>query len=574
MHPLLARQLRRRGIEPASAPEPWKSLLANVDATYEQADQDRNTIERSLSISSDEMRELYDGLQSASESQLAVERDRLRRSLAVFRATVEASPDGVLVVDEHRKVIAHNRRFAEMWRIPQEVIATGDDDAALASVLALLRDPEEFMRRVRELYDAPAASSDEEVVLLDGRHFARRSEPVRDVDGAILGRVWFFRDVTAERRQEAEMRDAHVFLDSIIENIPDMIFVKDAAHLRFVRLNVAGERLLGIDRNEMVGRSDRDFFPDEQAELFIARDREVLERGELVHVPAEPIDTRALGRRTLQTKKIPIRDGDGNARFLLGISRDITEEQAREVELRRAKERAERAARAKADFLANMSHELRTPLSAILGFGRVLSRGAFGELNERQREHLGYVMQASEHMLALINDLLDLRKLEENATALARERLSLRSVVVDAVSLVRPLLDEKRQTLDDAFDDLVVHVDRRALLQVLVNLLSNAVKYTPSEGHIAVRGARDAAAIVIEVVDDGPGLSREQRERLFTYFEQLGAKHALGMAGTGIGLALTRSLVHAMGGTIDVVSEVGRGSTFRVVLEAAPGSAR
>src|SRR5882724_1567157 len=175
----------------------------------------------------------------------------------------------------------------------------------------------------------------------------------------------------AEAASRAPARKAQAFLDAIIENIPAMIFVKDAETLAFQLINRAGEELLGLDRNQMLGKRDSDFFPPDEAAFFVAKDRKVLQDRVELDIPEEPIDTAA-GRRWLHTRKVPVLGDDGEPRYLLGISMDVTARKQAEAELRLAMDAAEAASRAKSEFLANMSHELRTPLNAILGFAELL----------------------------------------------------------------------------------------------------------------------------------------------------------------------------------------------------------
>ncbi len=347
-----------------------------------------------------------------------------------------------------------------------------------------------------------------------------------------------------------------------------MVFVKDAQDLRFVRLNRAGEQLLGVSRDALIGRNDHDLFPAHQADAFVETDRAVLAQRDVVTIREEELQT-ASGPRQLRTRKIPICDSTNRPLYLLGISEDITEERARSAELYLARDRAQTATRAKSDFLLNMSHELRTPLNAILGFARVVRRSARERLTEDELAHVGDIVTAGEHMLQLINDLLDLRSLE--AQALEVGPVELLPPLAEAVRMVQAIARERSQELVlDA--DAVLPVclgERRAIVQILVNLLTNAVKFTPDAGRIELRARGEAGMIRLQVIDTGVGIAPEDQARLFHYFEQLGAKHMHRMKGSGVGLALTRALVEKMGGAISVDSTLGKGTTFEVRLPVA-----
>jgi PAS domain S-box-containing protein len=565
-HRTLARQLGRLGLAEDRPPnaEQWAAFLGRVSATYTEADQDRYTMERSLEISSSEMQRLYQDLVRSSQTELAIERDKLQQSVATLHATLEASLDGVLVIDQHRKVVDFNQRFLDIWHLTEEQTRGADQLAMMQHASTFMDDPEAFKRGVLTLYGSPTSSSHQELQLNDGRILERFSAPVLLPAGTALGRVWFFRDVTMRRRTEEEVRQMSRFLDSIVENIPDMVFVKDAAALRFVRYNRAGEELVGVDRAELLGKTDFELFPAEQAEFFVAKDREVLRQGTLLDIAEEPITTRHKGERILHTKKIPILDEGGVPQYLLGIARDITDEKRAERELREAKEAAEKASRTKSGFLSNMSHEMRTPLNSIIGFARVLDGQRFGPLGDQQREYVQYILRAGQHMLNLVNDLLDLRRLEEDRDALASTRLALGQLVHEALHLVKAVADEKGHTVAVEFPPALPDAlaDKRAVVQILVNLLSNAIKFTPASGRIVVRASAELDQLNIAVEDSGVGIRPEDQPKLFTYFEQLGAKHDHSMKGSGIGLALTRALVEKLGGAIRVSSAVGVGSTF------------
>ena len=227
------------------------------------------------------------------------------------------------------------------------------------------------------------------------------------------------------------LRGSEKFLQSIIENIPDMVFVKDAAELRFVRFNNAGAELIGYPAEEMIGKNDWDLFPASEAEFFIAKDREVLAGGAMVDIPAEPIDTRFNGRRVLHTKKIPILGEDGEPEYLLGISEDITEriESARAIEDARLE--AEEANRAKTDFLSRMSHELRTPLNAVLGFAQLLEMDL---TDESELESVRHILSAGSHLLDLINDVLDISRIDSGALSVSLDSVPVASATFTPAS--------------------------------------------------------------------------------------------------------------------------------------------
>jgi PAS domain S-box-containing protein len=379
------------------------------------------------------------------------------------------------------------------------------------------------------------------------------------------------RDVTERRRAEEELRSSERFLDSVLENLPNMVFVKDAQELRFVRFNRAGEELLGCSRGELMGKSDHDLFPKQQADFFIQRDREVLASGEVVDIPEEPIDTVEKGSRILHTRKIAIRDERGEPRFLLGVSEDITDRRLAERAAEAAQAEAERANRAKNEFLSRMSHELRTPLNAVIGFGQLLE---LDDLDPRQREGVEQILKAGRHLLGLINEVLDISRIESGTMFMSLEPVHLGSVLADALSLIRPLADEAdvRLTADPAeLADLHVLADQQRLKQVLINLLSNAVKYNVRGGEISVRCQElPGGHVELAVADTGRGMTADQLERLFDPFDRLGAERT-DVEGAGLGLALSRRLTEAMEGTITAESEPGTGTTMRVELDGVDG---
>jgi PAS domain S-box-containing protein len=373
-----------------------------------------------------------------------------------------------------------------------------------------------------------------------------------------------------------ELSAANKFLDSMIENIPNMIFVKEARDLRFIRLNRAGEDLLGFPSDELIGKNDYDFFPADQAERFISADRKTLRNRNLVDIPEETIQTNKKGARILHTKKIPILDTAGEPAFLLGISEDITEAKKTQEALLQAQEEAERANRVKSQFLASMSHELRTPLNAILGFSELLSDDTIGRFDEAtRRRFLDQIHSSGEHLLQLINDILDLSKVEAGQMELQLQPVELGSLVDEARATVEPLAQSKAIVLNgEPGPELHLIADAAKVKQMLLNLLSNAIKFTPNGGRIQIRWRQIDSWAEIAVSDTGIGIAAEDLDRLFTEFQQLDAGPARQQGGTGLGLALTRRFAELHGGQVRVESVLGKGSTFTLRLPLEPTALR
>jgi signal transduction histidine kinase len=262
------------------------------------------------------------------------------------------------------------------------------------------------------------------------------------------------------------------------------------------------------------------------------------------------------------------------------MARDVTEEKAQEEIRRRSQVLEEQnrsiqeANRLKSEFLANMSHELRTPLNAVIGFSEILIDEKTGAINPAQREYLNDIWTSGKHLLQLINDVLDLAKVEAGKMELNPQTFSVKAAIAEGCAIIKAAALKKNIALhiEAPPEDLVATLDPLRFKQVLYNLLSNAVKFTPDNGVVTLTVSRDDdQQIRLQVQDTGIGIKKEDLPRLFHEFEQLDSGLDRREQGTGLGLALTRKFVELQHGSITVESEFGKGSTFMVVLPAVTG---
>jgi len=251
------------------------------------------------------------------------------------------------------------------------------------------------------------------------------------------------------------------------------------------------------------------------------------------------------------------------------VTNEIRKRRRVEAALIHAKEEAERASKFKDRFLSTMSHELRTPLNAVMGFSDLLADKRYGELNERQQRYVSHINTGGRHLLKLINDILDLSKIEAGRLEISSEDLSVETVFGEVVSALRPLAEKKAQTLSPSAEPgLAVHADAMRFKQVLMNLVGNAIKFTPAGGRIELEAHQVQQEVQVKVRDNGPGIPREEQKRIFEAFYRL-RKSGEGVEGSGLGLAITDSLVKLQGGSLGLESEPGHGSCFHFSLPLA-----
>ena len=387
--------------------------------------------------------------------------------------------------------------------------------------------------------------------------------------GAVLGglrdiadqmrREFLARTEVEEARRESEERYRFV-----AESASDGIITIDQ-NRRILFANRAAEKIFGLNITDMVGKPFSTLIPERVREDHDAALQQYLDTV-VTSNPDYALQIQGIGKGHREIA-LEISFGEyvkNNEHIFTGVVRDVTERKQLEHVLKRAKEDAERANRAKSEFLSRMSHELRTPLNAILGFAQLLE---MDELDAEQTESVDQILKAGRHLLSLVDEVLDIARIEAGRMSLSLEPIHVGEIAGEAWELVKHRADQSGITLENggATDcDVRVTADRQRLKQVILNLLSNAVKYNDENGTVTVacgRGMTGPNRLRIEVSDTGRGIAEDALNRLFQPFERLGAE-STGIEGTGIGLAVSRGLVEAMDGEIGVESTVGEGSTF------------
>jgi len=352
------------------------------------------------------------------------------------------------------------------------------------------------------------------------------------------------------------------FVLQVVNSVQSPVFVKDE-QLRFVLTNDAFCTLVGRPNDSLLGLTDHDIVPREQAVFFQEIDRKVLSTG--APYETEEMLTSADGAEYwLFTRKSMVKVASGE-RYLVGIISDITQRKRMEKDLLAAKVKAEDANRAKSMFLANMSHELRTPLNAVIGFAEIIKNELLGAINEpRYREYAADIHSSGNHLLRVINDILDMTKVEAGTYQLREDVCDVAKVVGDAIASVRNLAIQHELTVRvEVPDDIpFLFADERCLRQMLVNFLSNAIKFTPKGGDVAASARVDTnGAIAIAIVDTGIGMAPDDIPQALAPFQQLDGSHGRKHEGTGLGLSLTKAMLDLHEGTLQVDSKVGAGTT-------------
>ena len=467
----------------------------------------------------------------------------------LLHTLMENTPDHIYFKDKESRFIRINRSLADRFSLknPAEAVRKTDFD---------------FFTREH----AQQAYQDEQTVITSGKPIEGKQEketwpneqdtwvsttkvPIRDRDGRIKGTCGISRDITEYYRAQQAVRDSEEKWRSLVESAPDIISTMDLdCRVTFVNRLPSN---LALTPQDVIGKSIFDFLAEEHHERLRDACTRVIETGEVA-----TYEVRGQMSGSWYASCLGAIKSEGQMVGFVMTSTDITE-------MQQAKETAEYASRAKSDFLANMSHELRTPLNAIIGFAEILRDELVGSINAEQRECVNDIHISGQHLLEMINDILDLSKIEAGKMALQLEKFSLVEAVEEVNAILTALAVKKHLNLTLRYNqDCRIEADRIKFKQIFYNLLSNAVKFTPEGGNVSTELEVNETEVCARVTDTGIGIAQADQAKLFAPFTQIDTSKSRRYGGTGLGLALTQRLIALHGGEISVRSEEGKGSKF------------
>ncbi|MBT4888508.1 MAG: PAS domain S-box protein [Rhodospirillales bacterium] len=486
---------------------------------------------------------------------------------ARLNAILDGISDGVIFVDINRRIVAANKGMEKTFGYTFYDLA-----GKTTSMLYESEDEYERQGRIRFNLSAKEKTTPYEVSYRhkNGEVFVCETlgATIKGADGEIQGYIGVMRDITERKQVDIQLKSQITFLQTLIDTIPNPIFYKGADGT-YLGCNEPFGQFIGKSKEEIIGRTVFEITSKELADKYNKADQDLFNIGgtQTYECPVQFGDGSI--HEVIFNKAVYL-DGDGTSSGIVGIILDITDRKRVEEQLVAAKEEAERANKIKSEFLASMSHELRTPMNAVLGFAQLMQHDPRNSLTPNQSDYIGHIIEGGNHLLELVNEILDLAKIEADHLSLTLEDVNSNDAVSDAVMMTATLGEKRKIVIDDQFSGRAptfLQTDKVRFKQCLLNLLSNAVKYNNDGGIVTVDGEQTNDGFLrISITDEGCGIPKKDYPRMFQMFHRLDGDPTITKEGTGIGLTVTKMLIERMAGRIGFNSEVDVGSTFWIEL--------
>jgi PAS domain S-box-containing protein len=483
-----------------------------------------------------------------------------------FRELVDAAPDGIVVCDNTGTILLVNVQAERMFDYPRSELI-GQKIESLIPERYRPRHPQHVQGYVMSPRARPMGSG----LSLSGR---RRDgtefpveislSPITSSHGMVVSAA--IRDVSDRKAIEAEARRSNAYLISAVDSIQDAFVLYDEDD-RVVLVNSRFRQLAGTaTKGAIVGKRFGDLLDDLLAGGLFDTSNSSAAQLRKQWLDYHQVPAGALELTTATGNVLRVVERTTAERGTVSLLMDVTEDHQRADELQRAHQRAEAASAAKSEFLASMSHELRTPLNAVLGFAQLLHRDKKEPLSARQLERVDHVLHGGEILLRLIDEVLDLARIEAGGISISAEPVEVDPVLREVITTLEPMAQRaglELALLPTSAGDARVVADRTRLAQILMNFGSNAIKYNRSGGHVWFAASRDQDRLRIAVSDDGIGIPEDKRAKIFEPFHRAGQESGP-IQGTGIGLAISKRLAELMMGSVGFSTETGKGSQFWV----------
>jgi len=571
-------------------PDEIKNTIANALKQQRLSLENKKLVER-LQRSSKLLFETNEKLHNDIAERKRIE-EALRLSANQWRTTFDAINNAVCLLDDDAKIVRCNKAMTDLIGKPHSEINGRNCCELLHGRAAPIKEcPFVRMKKSRR--------RETQVIPLDEKWLEIAVDPLADEEGNIIGAVHIVADITERRRWEEILRQSEEFSSTLLRNAPYPLLVLNAdTSIKYV--NPALEELSGFSLSEVLGmeapfpwwtketweKTNQDFNTALKRgatggeELFQKKNGErfwvninaipVIIDGEYKYYLANWVDITERIRMEQELKEI---------NGLLEVKNKELQAQSRELmiqeqELIEKTRELEVANRTKSEFLAHMSHELRTPLNVIIGFSELMLDGAVGQLSDEHEKCLKDILGSGQHLLSLINDILDLSKVEAGKMELKVRNVTLQNILDTLKNELMPIINRRKQNLEVVIEDGLppVRADRNKIRQVLINLLSNSTKFTPDGGHLRVEVLREDGWCRISIIDNGIGIKKKDRKTIFEPFSQIDNPLPRESGGTGLGLAIAKQIIEKHGGRIWVDSEYGKGSQFHFTLPLAMNS--